>query len=88
MGRPGWCCPPLLAFCLLSLLLTFVTVLLSNLLMAPGLARDLVQSCAPKIGEFALSLLTLLLHTTRRSRQPNNGNGTANQNNVTDSHDD
>jgi hypothetical protein len=90
MGRARWRYPRLLAFCLLSLLLTVITVLLSNWLMAPGLPRDLVQNCAPNIGELiTLGLLAPLLpYATRRSRRLDDGNGTDNQNKFTDSHDD
>jgi hypothetical protein len=86
MGRPRWRRLRLLAACLLSLLLTVITVLLSELLMIPGLARNLVQNCAPNIGD--LITLLLLLHLTQRPNRPDEDNGPAGHNKSTHSHDD
>jgi hypothetical protein len=85
MGRPHWRRLRLLAVCLLSLLLTVIAVLLSELLMTPGLERNLVQNCAPNIGDL---ITLLLLLVTQRPNQPDEGNGPTNQNKSTDSHDD
>jgi hypothetical protein len=84
MDRPHRRRLRLLGACLLSLLLTVVAVLLSELLMTPGLERDLVQNCAPNIGDL-ITLLLLLVVTQRPSRPE--GNGPTNQNKSTDSHD-
>ena len=70
----------------ISLLLTILIMLLSELLTGPGLGRDLVQKVAPGIGD--LITLLLLVHITRWARRRNDGNGPAGQEKSTDSHGD
>ena len=73
----------------LSLLLTAGIVLVSGLLMTPGLVRDLVVNCAPNIGDLVIALLLLLLPPiVRRTQRPDEGEGLADQNKSTGSHDD
>jgi hypothetical protein len=86
MGRARWHRLRLPAVCLLSLLLTVVAVLLSELLIKPGLVRDLVQNCAPNLGDLITVLLLLLV--TQRTNRSDEGDGPPDQNKSTDSHDD